>query len=184
MKCLLSIALLLISMFTYAHSFECACGGTGTLYPVCSSCSHGSVTCHSCSGSGTKTERCYSCRGGYIDKEVQKRCTNCSYGKVTMTDTAPCGSCRNGQRPTMYNGQTVYQTCNICYGSGTKTVTRKATCPVCRGSGYSGTEIKKERCYSCTNGYKEVTCRICSGSGSVSCRRCGGSGRVSKPCPY
>ena len=178
------LGLLFIGTNVYAHPFTCACGGTGVLCPICPDCSNGSTSCNSCNGSGVRKERCYNCHHGYVNKEVSKRCSNCSNGKVTMTDSAPCGSCRNGKRPTTYNGQTVYQTCNVCYGSGTRTVTRNVTCPVCHGTRYSGTETKQERCSQCSNGYKEVSCNMCGGDGMRSCRRCGGSGRISKPCPY
>lgn len=183
-KYYISIILFIVCNIFTAYSENCPkCYGTGEMEVPCKAhCHYGKVSCHSCNGSGVAKERCSYCSSGYVTKEVKKRCSNCSYGKITMTDTASCGSCRNGQRPSTYNGRTVYQTCSVCHGSGTRTVTRKATCPICSGSGYSGTETQREECSKCSYGYVERTCYKCNGEGKVSCRNCYGNGTESRTC--
>lgn len=179
----ITILFIICSIFN-AHSVNCAkCHGTGEIDIPCKAhCHYGKVSCNLCYGKGTRKEDCSYCSSGYITKEVKKRCYNCTNGNISITDSTPCGSCRNGQRPTTYNGRTVYQTCTICHGAGTKTITRKATCPVCRGSKFSGTEIKKEKCSYCSYGYIERECKLCSGGGKLDCKRCYGNGIESKTC--
>lgn len=75
-------------------------------------------------------------------------------------------------KPVKYNR---YETCSSCDGTGAKKGTKKAVCPVCKGTG----EIRQQQ------GFFSIsrTCYKCNGEGEIvenPCPACKGEGRVIK----
>lgn len=67
------------------------------------------------------------------------------------------------------------ETCETCYGSGTKDGAAPQTCPTCKGSG----QVRYTQGFFTIN----TTCDRCKGEGNVivdACKSCGGRGRVEK----
>jgi len=67
------------------------------------------------------------------------------------------------------------ETCETCYGSGTRDGAAPQTCPTCKGSG----QIRYAQGFFTIN----TTCDRCRGEGNVivdACKSCGGRGRVEK----
>ncbi len=157
------------------------CDGSGKVTKRCGHCHNGAIFCETCNYTGKIKERCYECDNGYIETTVKKRCTQCNHGYVRVNRPTPC-SCRGGKRPQKGpGGQTVYVTCNRCNGRGQLDNYVSERCSYCGGSGYSGTETKREK-HHCNYGWIEKTCGECNGKRSYLCSHCQGYANVSTTC--
>lgn len=64
------------------------------------------------------------------------KCTNCTRGKVTITDICPEPDCDKGRvEHTDSFGQVYTNPCSTCSGSGEVTV--RVDCDICDGKGYT-----------------------------------------------
>ena len=140
------------------------CNGEGE-YP-CDQCdATGEITCPTCDG--TPRSACDSC-GGNGNKTIQEGCPNCSFGKISVTET--CGQCQ-GQGSIKENGE--FKNCPRCSGvffAGNGKVEVEKACPQCSGNGGTRRNVTCDEC----NGTGEWECPDCSTTGSIGCSVCEG----------
>ncbi len=186
----LFLLFILIASFTaikaqVSHTCD-ICKGTGKEISKCSNhdCHNGAIYCKTCDFRGVINNTCNNCGGsGQIANTVKKVCNDCNGERYfRMSKQTPC-SCRGGKRPITRYGRTEYIDCSRCNGSGYLTEYYNAACRPCAGTGYKGTEIVYNTCYSCNGkGNISETCYTCNGKGCYPCSTCGGYARISTDC--